>query len=116
MRKIIDNFHNGWGKRAVVIGVLDVITVCFAFFFALWLRFEFQFNAIPFNYLERYSALILPWCFISILVFAFFGLYNSVWSFASVNELFRVVGAYTVLALIELIMYYVLKIPMPRRY
>ena len=116
MKKILENFYNGWGMRAVMIGILDVVTICIAFFLGLWFRFEFQFSLLPPEFLDCYSRIILPWCAVSILVFAIFGLYNSVWSFASVNELCRMVGAYVVLAIIELIMYYALRIPMPRSY
>ena len=33
-------------KKALIIAAVDVLSICIAFFAALWLRFDFQFNAI----------------------------------------------------------------------
>ena len=33
-------------KKVLIIAAVDVISICVAFFAALWLRFDFQFNAI----------------------------------------------------------------------
>ena len=38
-------------KKAVIIAAVDVLTICVAFFAALWLRFDFQFNSIDKAYL-----------------------------------------------------------------
>ena len=84
-------------KRAVVIGLLDVLSILGSFFAGLWLRYDFHFNAINAEYLEFYLSTIFWWCGLSVIVFALFQLYNSIWSFVSIDELFRAVGAYTVL-------------------
>ena len=86
----------GLSKKAVIIAAVDVLTICIAFFAALWLRFDFQFNSIEKEYLLTYVRIILPWCAISIVTFSLFGLYNSIWSFVSTDELMRVLEAYGV--------------------
>ena len=87
-------------KRALVIGLLDVLSILGSFFMGLWLRHDFQFNAIKLEYMEFYLSTIFWWCALSVMVFAFFKLYNSIWIFVSTDELFRIMGAYAVLAVI----------------
>ena len=113
----MERFKNSaWVKRAIMIAALDVVSIACAFFLALWLRYDFQLNDVEPRFLQTYSQLILVWCGISVVTFAIFGLYNSVWSFVSIDELFRIFGAYGVLTVAEVIIYYVLKISMPRSY
>ena len=64
-------------RKAVIIAVVDILSICTAFFAALWLRFDFQFNAIHPEYLKTYAQIILPWCGISVMVFALLGLYTA---------------------------------------
>ena len=47
-------------KKALIIAAIDVLSICIAFFAALWLRFDFQFNAIDKVYLTTYLQVILP--------------------------------------------------------
>ncbi len=103
-------------KRAIVIATLDILSICTAFFFALWLRFEFQFNAINPNYIQTYLNIILPWCAICICVFALFGLYNSIWSFVSTDELLRILMAYAVLASAAFVLPQVFHVFMPKSF
>jgi len=80
--------------RAMLIGTLDVIAVAAAFFFALWMRHDFEFSTIPVIYLENYQRVILPWCAVCVLIFTLFRLYSSIWVYASINEALRIMGAY----------------------
>ena len=100
-------------KRAIIIGILDVLCICLSYSLALWLKYDFRFSAIPDPFKDTLIAILPVWCGLSILVFAAFGLYNSVWSFAGTDELFRVMGAYIVLTLAEVFMFAVLKVEMP---
>ena len=100
-------------KRATIIGILDVLCICLSYCAALWLKYDFRFSAIPEPFKDTLIHILLPWCGLNIVVFAFFGLYNSVWSFASTDELFRIIGAYFVLGLSEIFMFTVLDINMP---
>ena len=90
-------FDLAFRKKALIIAAVDVVSICIAFFAALWLRFDFQFNAIEAQYLTTYVHVILPWCAISLGVFSLFGLYSSIWSYAGADELLRVLGAYCLL-------------------
>ena len=103
-------------KKAFIIAAVDVLSICIAFFAALWLRFDFQFNAIEEQYLLTYIRVILPWCAISIVTFSLFGLYNSIWSFVSTDELMRVLESYGVLSIVAFVLTHVLDIRMPKSF
>ena len=68
---------------------LDVLAVAAAFFIALLVRFDFQWSQIPYGYLINYVAL-MPVSIICVISSMWvMRLYHSVWSFASFNELMR---------------------------
>ena len=105
-----------WLRRAISIGVLDGFCVALSYFLALWLRFDFRFSAIPLHYLEGYAYLLLPWIAVTVVVFALFRLYNSIWSFVSVDELFRLILAHGVLLVGLLAVAVLSPFPMPRSF
>ena len=87
-------------RRIILLIVLDVLCVFGSFFAGLWLRFEFHFNMIPLVYLHGFLRFCSIWCIVSVLMFTLFSLYHSIWRFASVDELLRIMGAFLALALI----------------
>ena len=93
-------------KRAFAIGVLDVICINLAYALALWLKFDFHLSAIPELYVDTMLRTMPGVCLVYILIFGLFGLYNSIWSFVSVDELLRIIGAYLVIALAEAAMFF----------
>ena len=109
-------FDLALGKRALIIGAVDLLSICVSFFAALWLRFDFQFKAIPAEFLTTYCEIILPWCGICIAMFSLFGLYSSIWSFVSTDELLRILEVYGLLALIGYVLARVLGILMPKSF
>ena len=103
-------------RRTLVIFVLDMLCIAGSFFMALWMRFEFRLGAIPQMYLNEYLKIIGPWIVICLVVFQLFRLYNSIWSFVSIDELFRIILAYGVLLAAGLAYVLILKIDMPRSF
>ena len=103
-------------KKALIIAAVDVLSICIAFFAALWLRFDFQFNAIEKQYLATYLKVILPWCALCLGVFGLFGLYNSIWSFVSTDELLRVLEAYGILSVLAFLLVHLFEINMPKSF
>ena len=99
-----------------VLMVLDVVSIAASFGFALWVRFEFNIEEIPKEYLETYASTILYWTAVSIVVFALFRLYNSIWSFVSLGVVLRIVGAYLVLFALGIAAVNVFHAHMPRSY
>ena len=103
MRKKTGTFATSTLARAILIGTVDVIAVAVAFFFALWMRHDFIFSQIPEVYLQEYQRVILPWCAISVLMLTLWKLYSSIWIYASVNEVLRIMGAYLCLGVLALV-------------
>ncbi len=103
-------------SRILLIVLLDFVCVAASFFLSLWFRFELSFKSIPEEYLYGWQNTILIWCVISVVVFAAFRLYNSVWSFVSENELFRLIFAHLTLFILGFFFVYIFDIHMPRSY
>ena len=101
-------------QKAIWIMVLDCLTVMVAFGAGIWIRFEFSFELIPSTYVDAYLNWIGIWCGINVLVFFCFGLYNSIWSFVSTSEVFRISAAYGVLGVILALAYSFYGIILPR--
>ncbi len=92
-------------SRAVLGKVLlimagDVVATMLSFFLGLWFRYDFSFQEIRAEHLQGFLSAIGPWCVITIVVFLCFRLYSSIWAFVSTSEVFRIAGAYLVLAVI----------------
>jgi len=91
--------------KAVLIMVADVVATAAAFFLGLWFRYDFSFHEMRVTHWEGFLSAIGPWCLITVLVFLIFRLYSSIWAFVSTSEVFRIIGAYTALAVIGAVLF-----------
>lgn len=114
MSKVDAKFDIQRYERMTAIAILDFITIYLSFLFALWLRFDLSVNGIPKEYLSFALKYILIWAAICVVVFYFFKLYSSVWSFVSGNEVLKAVEAYIVLAIIGIIAFACKLVNLPR--
>ncbi|MBR2619400.1 MAG: polysaccharide biosynthesis protein, partial [Firmicutes bacterium] len=105
-----------WLSRSGVILFCDIIIILGAYLAALCIRFEFDFSAIPEQYLDGYIWSMPFWIIATIVVFYDFRLYHSIWSFASMAELQRMVGAYVALIAVYLAGILFMDLHMPRSY
>lgn len=80
-----------WRIISALLIVYDVIAVNASYFFALLLRFDFQFSTILPPFLYRFYHFAPFYTVFCILVFWLLRLYRSVWRFASFNELIHVI-------------------------
>ena len=106
-------YDKQWVVRAVVLALFDVVFVAVSYFIALMLRFDFIFSHIDANYITGYRRLIIPYCICVVVIFYIFRLYHSIWRFASVSELERMVLAWATFQLVVLVIYFITKIRMP---
>ena len=106
-------YDKQWVVRAVVLALFDVVFVAVSYFIALMLRFDFIFSHIDANYITGYRRLIIPYCICVVVIFYIFRLYHSIWRFASVSELERMVLAWAIFQLVVLVIYFITKIRMP---
>lgn len=79
----------------VSLGLLlyDALAVNAAYFLALWLRYDMRYSAIPPEYLAAFLRFAPVYTAVCLAVFFLLRLYNSLWRFASFNELARSLGA-----------------------
>ena len=82
-----------WQIIAFYLVVYDIAAVNLSYFGALWLRFDLRFSSIPETYLSAFLKFAPFYTVFCILVFAALRLYNSLWRFASISELNRVLVA-----------------------
>lgn len=92
-----------WLLRALIIMLLDIVVVGVAFLSAFLLRFDFQFSVVLGNYLNAYLLVVPIVSIMAISVFWLFRLYHSIWSYASINELIRMMLAWCVLGVFGII-------------
>ncbi|MDO5544806.1 MAG: nucleoside-diphosphate sugar epimerase/dehydratase [Eubacteriales bacterium] len=101
-------------SKVLLIMSLDVIMTMASFFLGLWFRYDFSFQEMRAEHLAGFLSAIGPWCAITVLVFACFRLYSSIWAFVSTSEVFRIIGAYLVLAVIGVTLFHFDGLLMPR--
>ena len=105
-----------WKAISIYLVVYDVIAINFAFFFGLWLRFDLQFSKIPQEYFSAFLKFAPFYTVFTILVFVFLHLYNSLWRFASFNELTRIIEATVITGIFHIIGITVFVLRMPLSY
>ena len=75
-----------WIRRFYLV-CYDFCAVIVASVLALMVRFDFAFSKVPKNYLDMSMQLIGAAFLITVLIFAVFRLYTSLWSYAGATEL-----------------------------
>ena len=111
--------HSSRGRRLWVLAqvVIDMLCVTLASAAALLLRFEISWAAVQSSgYLER-ALQALPMQIAATVAFlALFKCYSSMWQFAGLRELLRVVWACLAAVVSMILVMFFLKMPMPRSY
>lgn len=80
----------------VITGLLlfyDALIASAAYFFALWLRFDFQFTEISARYLNAWQTFAPFYSVFVVIVMKSFHLYRSLWRYASYGEFKRILCA-----------------------
>ena len=99
------NFNLNVFIKALLIMAADVVATAASFFLGLWFRYDFSFHEMRMTHWEGFLSAIGPWCLITVAVFLVFRLYSSIWAFVSTSEIFRIAGAYCVLAVIGTVVF-----------
>ena len=99
-------------QRIVLLMICDIVFVVLASFLAMFIRMEFKMDWIMWNHYVEWIWLDV---LITIVVFALFKLYKSLWTFASMVEMRKLVLAVMTADFIKLFTFVlVLKIVLPR--
>lgn len=100
--------------RTLVILFFDILTLSLSGFVALWIRFDFSVSNIESQYIDQ-QLKITPFVVVSLLIIYYFcKLYHSVWRFASVSELSRIVLAYLIIIPVFAAEHVIFNFHMPR--
>ena len=96
--QIKERHHSGrriqhWHFVNSMLVLYDLVVAVGAYFLALWLRFDCQFNEIPNMYFLPWLKFMPIHAIASVLVFWLFRLYQSIWRFASFVEAERIIYA-----------------------
>lgn len=83
---------------SVLLGLYDFVAVCFAYFLALWLRFDFVFSHIEQKYLDAFTRFILFYGAFSVFVLWLFRQYRALWRYMGTRELVRTLEASVLLS------------------
>ena len=103
-------------NRIIALILLDIMSIVVAAFTALYIRFDFSFNGIPSEYLQKFERIIPYSIIITLVFFAIWKLYKSVWRYASATELLNIVFATTCASVGQIIICHLLNEKMPRSY
>ena len=82
-------------RIALVLCLVDILSVELSYFLALWLRFDASLDAIPAPYLEVFRQVTPYVALTSAAICVAAGLYNCIWCFAGYRELLRCLIAWT---------------------
>ena len=82
-----------WNMIAVCLVVYDIIAVSASYFAALMLRFDMRFSMIPPEYYWPWLRFAPYYAVYCVIIFSALRLYKSIWRFASITELERIIIA-----------------------
>lgn len=105
-----------WQMVAAALAIYDFFAVCIAYFLALFLRFDGSYTSITPVFRISYGQFILPWALVSVVIFLWFHMYNSMWRFASFKELITTFAGSMTSSLIHALLITVIFSRMPISY
>ena len=114
--KMKNNFLKIPINRIIALLIMDTMSIVIASFAAIYIRFDFQFNAIPKEYMAKFEY-ILPFNIgFTILFFVIWKLYKSVWRYASATEMLNIVFATCCASVAQFVLCQLKNQKMPRSY
>ncbi|SFC76363.1 polysaccharide biosynthesis protein [Butyrivibrio sp. YAB3001] len=111
------NFQKLYRRTGLII--YDVISVIFASYFAILIRYEFSVGSIPDHFMTPVSEFLVIDIILTLAVFYIFKLYDSLWAYAGERELQNLVMACVFSGVIDAIGLQFFKIesrPVPQSY
>lgn len=99
--------------KMMVLVFLDLLSIVISYLLGLLVRFDFIWSAIGSQYIASACYFVTAIMFVTFACYIHFRLYHSVWRYASMPELTRIVSAYIIIGLSALIlnMIPIMKIP-----
>lgn len=110
-------FHiEHWYIMSILLAVYDIMAVNVSYFLALLFRFDGFFSQIPDYYIRAYVKFIPIYTILCLVIFYASKMYQSVWQYASFNELAHTCIGSTVASLLHILLITVIYYRMPISY
>lgn len=103
-------------NRIIALVIVDIMSIVIASFASIYIRFDFSFAGIPSEYMTRFEKVIPLNIILTLVLFALWKLYKSVWRYASATELLNIVFATFCAAVGQIALCHVVNQRMPRSY
>ena len=88
--------------RRIFLVITDIILINGSVFFSLIMRFEINIASVPEEYIQKYIVNVIPFTIVTLIIFWCFRMYHSLWQYASIAELYKIVEACVVAELAHL--------------
>ena len=92
-----------WQIIAALLLIYDLVVVNLAYLLALYFRFDCVYSAIPEYFLKPCFGFLPIYSVACLVVFLLMRLYHSIWRFASINELMRVLASAVITSVIHIV-------------
>lgn len=104
-------------SRVLLLVFIDICLIIVAAILALWIRMDFSVTAvISEGYFDHWMLNSLLFVIITILVFIPLKLYNSLWEFAGMEELFHIIFAGVLVCIIQAVLIFTDVLFLPRSF
>lgn len=87
--------------RRIALIITDIILINGSVFLSLIMRFDIDIESIPQEYIDKYLDNVIPFTIISLILFWCFRMYHSLWQYASIAELYKIVEACVVTEIVH---------------
>ena len=102
--------------KVIGLGICDIIILNLVSILALWMRFDFHWNSIPEEFLDKALAYAPFYTIITLIIFAVFGLYTSLWRYAGIYEMVMLECAMILTTVVQIIGMKIIGFTMPMAY
>ncbi|MBO5459338.1 MAG: polysaccharide biosynthesis protein, partial [Lachnospira sp.] len=79
--------------RRICLIITDILVTNGCVFLSLLMRFEISIAAIPAEYMYKFKVNVIPFTIVTLIIFWCFRMYHSLWQYASIAELYKIVEA-----------------------
>lgn len=102
--------------KKIILVIYDIFAIVAASVLALLIRFEGNYSAIPPEYLARSLQYITVIIVITLIIFYYFRLYSSLWTYAGATELINIAIASALSSGVQMAVMVLFDMRMPRSY
>ena len=95
-----------WHIEAIFLTVIDIVTLVFAHFLGLWLRFDLRISMLPSQLLDDFVSLLLVLVGTGLFFLWYSGLVTSVWRMSMQREMLKIIWTVTAIEIVQILLAY----------